>query len=134
MRWLLDQGLPRSAAAILKDSQEDAIHVGDIGMAESMDADIIHYALSEDRIIITLDADFHALLALARSSKPSVICKKLEKTRTRSYVIAKFTETDYDVSGCLPWEAMYSWFALSCFQKLRQLGFEATTPFSTQRQ
>jgi len=55
MHWLLDQGLPRSAAAILRDSQEDTIHVGDIGMAEALDSDI------------------HAILALAGSSKPSVI-------------------------------------------------------------
>jgi len=73
MRWLLDQGLPRSAAAILRDSQEDAIHVGDIGMAEAPDLEIIRHALGEDRIIVTLDADFHALLASAGSSKPSVI-------------------------------------------------------------
>ncbi|NBB79886.1 MAG: hypothetical protein GVY36_10640 [Verrucomicrobia bacterium] len=73
MRWLLDQGIPRSAAMYLSDSQEDAIHVGDIAMAEASDPDIIRHALSENRIIITLDADFHALLALADSSKPSVI-------------------------------------------------------------
>ena len=73
MHWLLDQGLPRSAAAILRDSQEDAIHVGDIGMAEALDSDIICHAVNEDRIIVTLDADFHAILALAGSSKPSVI-------------------------------------------------------------
>lgn len=73
MRWLLDQGLPRSAATILNDAREDAIHVGDIGMAEAPDPEILHYALSENRIIITLDSDFHALLALAGSLKPSVI-------------------------------------------------------------
>lgn len=73
MHWLLDQGLPRSAAAILKQSQEDAIHVGDIEMAEALDPEIIRHALNEGRIIVTLDADFHALLAVAGASKPSVI-------------------------------------------------------------
>jgi len=51
MRWLLDQGLPRSAAGILHDSKEDAIHVGDIGMSEAHDREVIRHALSEDRII-----------------------------------------------------------------------------------
>ncbi len=73
MRWLLDQGLPRSAAAILNDAQEDAIHVGDLGMAEAPDTAILQHAMGESRIIVTLDADFHALLALAGVSKPSVI-------------------------------------------------------------
>lgn len=73
IRWLLDQGLPRSAATILKQSQEDVIHVGDIEMAEAVDPEIIRYALNEDRVIVTLDSDFHALLAASGSSKPSVI-------------------------------------------------------------
>jgi len=73
MRWLLDQGLPRSAAAILNEAQEDAVHVGDIGMAEAPDSVIIHHALDSNRIIVTLDADFHTLLALSGSAKPSVI-------------------------------------------------------------
>lgn len=73
MRWLLDQGLPRSAAAILNDAHEDAIHVGDVGMGEAPDLTILRHGFSENRIIVTLDADFHAWLALSGSSKPSVI-------------------------------------------------------------
>jgi len=73
MRWLLDQGLPRSAATILSASCEDAVHVGDIGMAEAPDTSILRHALTEDRILVTLDADFHSLLAMDGASKPSVI-------------------------------------------------------------
>ena len=73
MRWLLDTGLPRSATAILNDAQENAIHVGDLGMAKASDTIILNHASDENRIIVTLDADFHALLALTGESKPSVI-------------------------------------------------------------
>ena len=73
MRWLLDQGVPRSAAAILRRALQDAIHVGDIGMAAAPDSFILRYASSENRIVVTLDSDFHALLALSGSSRPSVI-------------------------------------------------------------
>lgn len=83
MRWLLDQGLPRSAAAILKQAQEDAIHVGDIEMAEALDPEIIQHASREDRVIVTLDSDFHALLAAAGSSKPSVIRIRQEGLKGR---------------------------------------------------
>ena len=73
MRWLLDQGMPRSAVAILSRAQHDAIHVGDIGMSAAPDSSILRHALSENRIIVTLDADFHSSLALSGLSKPSVI-------------------------------------------------------------
>ena len=71
MRWLLDQGVPRSASARLKDCSEDAIHVGDLGMAAASDAAIIEHALQEDRIIVT--PDFHALIATSGAAKPTVI-------------------------------------------------------------
>lgn len=73
MRWLLDQGLPRGTAALLRQAGHDALHVGDLGMAAAADSSILLRAASEDRIVVTLDADFHALLALSVSSKPSVI-------------------------------------------------------------
>jgi predicted nuclease of predicted toxin-antitoxin system len=73
MRWLLDQGLPRTAADLLRAQDMDAIHVGEIGMAASGDPEIIEMAAREDRIVVTLDADFHALLAQSGATKPSVI-------------------------------------------------------------
>ena len=78
MRLLLDQGLPRSAAGLLRNSGIDAIHVGEIGMAAAKDAEILQYASNEDRAVVTLDADFHALLALSSASQPSVIRGRLE--------------------------------------------------------
>jgi len=41
MKLLLDQGLPLSAAALLRDAGINTIHVGEIGMSEAEDADII---------------------------------------------------------------------------------------------
>jgi len=73
MRWLLDQGLPRSAANYLNDSGHEAIHVGDIGMASASDSSILELAAKERRIIVTLDSDFHALLAVSGAGGPSVI-------------------------------------------------------------
>lgn len=73
MRLLLDQGLPRSAAALLTEQGFDTVHAGDIGLASASDTAIIDRARIERRIIVTLDADFHALIALAGVSSPSVI-------------------------------------------------------------
>ena len=73
MRLLLDQGLPRSAVAFLTERGFDTVHAGDIGLAAATDAAIIERARIDGRTIVTLDADFHALVALAGASSPSVI-------------------------------------------------------------
>lgn len=70
---LLDQGLPRSAAKILKDKDWDVIHTGDIGLSRATDRKILDIARKEERVIITLDSDFHAILAVENAESPSVI-------------------------------------------------------------
>ena len=73
MRWLLDQGLPRLAANLLREKDMDAVHIGEIGLAHAKDFEILNYAENEDRIVVTLDSDFHALLAATGACRPSVI-------------------------------------------------------------
>jgi len=73
MKLLLDQGLPRSVAEHLRKAGHDAVHTGETGLATARDADIIEYAREGGRTVITLDADFHALIALEGASSPSVI-------------------------------------------------------------
>jgi predicted nuclease of predicted toxin-antitoxin system len=48
-------------------------HVGELQMSQSSDQAIVDYARSTDSIVVTLDADFHNLLVLARASGPSVV-------------------------------------------------------------
>ena len=84
MKLLLDQGLPLSAAALLCDAGIDTIHVSEVGMSEAEDADIIQRARDEGRIVATLDADFHTLLALDVASTPSVIRIRIERLRAKA--------------------------------------------------
>lgn len=72
-RLLLDQGLPRSTARLLTEAGWDVVHVADIGMSRSSDDDILRRALSEARVCVTLDGDFHALLVIGGERGPSVI-------------------------------------------------------------
>ena len=72
-RLLLDQGVPRSTAQILNAEGWDVVHVGEVGMSKTNDRAILEYAEREHRACVTLDADFHAILALAGSAGPSVI-------------------------------------------------------------
>jgi predicted nuclease of predicted toxin-antitoxin system len=73
MRWLLDQGLPQSATGLLNQSGHDAVHVGHFGMAKASDAEILNLGREAYRVVVTLDADFHSLLAHSREGKPSVV-------------------------------------------------------------
>ena len=72
-RLLLDQGLPRSAGKLLSDAGWDVVHVGDIGLTRAEDTQILEHARAEKRICVTLDADFHALLATGEAKAPSVV-------------------------------------------------------------
>jgi predicted nuclease of predicted toxin-antitoxin system len=72
-RLLLDQGLPRSTAILLNQAGWDVILVAEVGMSRSDDLDILQRARGESRICITLDADFHALIATRGERSPSVI-------------------------------------------------------------
>jgi predicted nuclease of predicted toxin-antitoxin system len=85
MKLLLDQGTPRSTATLLRQAGFDTIHTGEIGMAESDDEEILKRALAEGRVIVTLDADFHAHLALSQARKPSVIRIRIEGLRAEQF-------------------------------------------------
>ncbi|MBF2097734.1 MAG: DUF5615 family PIN-like protein [Gloeomargaritaceae cyanobacterium C42_A2020_066] len=81
MKLLLDQGLPFSAAAQLREQGIDALHVSEIGMAEAEDREILVKAQQEGRVVVTLDADFHACLAQDVARSPSVIRIRIERLR-----------------------------------------------------
>jgi len=84
MKLLLDQGLPRSAAALLCEAGIDAIHVANIGFSAADDTDILQRAQEDERVVVTLDADFHALLALTEAISPSVIRIRIERLRAQA--------------------------------------------------
>jgi predicted nuclease of predicted toxin-antitoxin system len=81
MKLLLDQGLPRSTATLLRSRNIDSVHVGEVGLAKADDTVILERGRLEERTIVTLDADFHKLLALTRATTPSVIRIRIEGLR-----------------------------------------------------
>jgi len=73
MRVLLDQGLPLSAATTLRQWGWTVEHVSEIGWACATDFQILDRARATSAMCVTLDSDFHALLAVAQSSMPSLV-------------------------------------------------------------
>lgn len=78
MRLLLDQGLPRSTVHYLRKAGIESAHVGELGLATATDSKILDVARNEGKVVVTLDADFHALLALSGATGPSVIRIRIE--------------------------------------------------------
>jgi predicted nuclease of predicted toxin-antitoxin system len=78
MKLLLDQGLPRSAVGELATRGIAGIHVGELGLAAAEDSVILDEARRQAAIVVTLDADFHAILARTGAANPSVIRIRIE--------------------------------------------------------
>jgi len=78
IKLLLDQGLPRSTAAMLRTQGWDVVHFAEIGLSTAKDIEILHYAYEHERIVVTLDADFHSLLMVNKLASPSVVRLRME--------------------------------------------------------
>ncbi len=66
---------------MLRQAGMDAVHVGEIGLSAADDTTILQLGREQTYVVVTLDADFHSLLALAGATTPSVIRIRLEGLR-----------------------------------------------------
>jgi predicted nuclease of predicted toxin-antitoxin system len=73
MRLLLDANLSPRVAHHLRSAGFDATHVCDVGLLTATDDEIFDQAATEGLVVVTADSDFGTLLALRRSTTPSVV-------------------------------------------------------------
>jgi predicted nuclease of predicted toxin-antitoxin system len=97
IRLLLDQGLPRSTVEILRASGWDVVHAHECGLSLATDEQILEYARENSRTICTLDADFHALLAVSGATAPSVL--RIRKEGLRGADVASLLQRTWNETG-----------------------------------
>jgi predicted nuclease of predicted toxin-antitoxin system len=105
MKWLLDQGLPRTMGSLLRSRGHHAVHVSEVGMSCASDRDIVERARAEHCVAVTLDADFHTIVALSGKDSPSIIRIREEGLKAKGFVAlieALWKEAGNELaSGCL---------------------------------
>jgi predicted nuclease of predicted toxin-antitoxin system len=73
VKFLIDQNRSPRLASLLRDRGHDAVHTLELGLERAEDDALLMLAAQEDRVIVSGDTDFGALLALLRRRSPSVI-------------------------------------------------------------
>jgi predicted nuclease of predicted toxin-antitoxin system len=91
MKFLADMGISPRTVTWLKNQSYDAIHLNQQGLEKLPDEDILIKAKNESRIILTVDLDFGSLLAMSKSSLPSVILFRLGN-QSRNIIESRLTE------------------------------------------
>lgn len=77
--------MPRAAVALLREAGWDVAHVGELGLSTAKDAEILEEALRRDACVVTMDADFHGLLAISGATYPSVIRLRIQGVQANEF-------------------------------------------------
>jgi predicted nuclease of predicted toxin-antitoxin system len=78
VKVLLDQDVPRRAAALLRERGVDAVHASEVALGSARDAEVVAWCRAQGAVAVTLDADIHALVALSGLTAPSTIRVRIQ--------------------------------------------------------
>ncbi len=84
MRFLVDESVSPLVSQRLVDAGHDSVHVYNVGLTSTPDPVILDAAARDHRVLITIDTDFGALVALSSAITPSVVLFRGEVTRQPS--------------------------------------------------
>ena len=81
MKFLIDMNLSPRWCSILQVEGWNSVHWSNVGRASASDHEILQWALNEQRIVLTHDLDFGALLAATQATGPSVVQVRTQDVR-----------------------------------------------------
>ncbi len=84
LRLYLDQMIQTKVADVLRQEGYNVIRASEIGQARADDSDIINMAISQNRILITLDEHFGDWAVLPINKHPGVVRVKVHPTTSMS--------------------------------------------------
>lgn len=73
MRLLLDENLSEKLVPLLVAGGHDVVHVRQLGLAGTLDPDVLDHAKRDERILVSADTDFGTLLATTHATSPSFV-------------------------------------------------------------
>jgi len=73
VKFLVDEALQNLVAYRLVAAGHDATHIRALGMQGAVDDDVLAHAANEQRVLVTTDTDFGAILALSGAPVLSVL-------------------------------------------------------------
>lgn len=73
MKVLIDMNLSPDWVPVLNGALHEAVHWSTVGDVKAPDAEILAYARDHSQVLFTHDLDFAVILALTRSTGPSVL-------------------------------------------------------------
>lgn len=85
MRFLVDECTGTSVVAYLREAGHDAVAVADV-MPEADDEDILNYAVTEERVVVTNDKDFGEMVFRSKRPHRGVVLLRLRDERAENRV------------------------------------------------
>jgi predicted nuclease of predicted toxin-antitoxin system len=73
MRLLLDNNLSPRLVEVLGKEGWDVVHVRELGLHAATDRVVLDTARADDRVLVSADTDFGALLAASHEPGPSIV-------------------------------------------------------------
>lgn len=73
MKFLADMPISPKTVSFLRSMMYDVYRNSEIGLLRARDVEIVDIAVREERIILTMDLDFAAIIAKSKGTTPSAI-------------------------------------------------------------